>query len=117
MAQSKLNLGERRRLVSIIAGLYEFRDGGAQGRRVLIEMAGLDTVLANVQLDGPALTVAGAVVNLIERYGPLQQESAFDALGALLSYVVTLGDLPQEEARFLAGLIVKYTLVKQLDLM
>jgi hypothetical protein len=112
MSQLKLKLDERRRLIPIIAGLYQFRDGGARGRRVLIHAASLDAVLAHLELDGPSGTVAGDLVSQLEGYGKLAQEPTYDALGALLSYVVTLGELPQEEAYFIAELIVKYSLVE-----
>jgi hypothetical protein len=109
--QTALQNDERNRLVTIIANLYQFRDSDTQGRRRLLGEAGVSDVLSALRLEGPEKDVAWEVVERLARKGPLDDGSNIHALGALLRQVLTLGDLPQEDARFIARLVVQYTLV------
>ena len=102
---------ERIALTDIIAGLYDFTDGGARGRRVLITQANLSGFLPGIDLTGPPNTVAGDLLSRIEDFGPLPERSTYHTLGALLSYVITRKDLAKDSARKLAELIVRYSLV------
>lgn len=102
---------ERLKLVNVVAELYDFTDGGPRGRRVLIQQANLGRFVKQMNLSDAPATVAGDLVGKAERFGVLREEPTKHALGALLSYLLTLGDLPQDEAAFVAGLVVRYSLV------
>src|SRR5437660_675753 len=102
---------ENQEVVRIIASLYEFTDGGARGRRVLMQQANLGRFILGIDLTGDARTVAGDIIGRLKNFGYLPERRTYHALGALLSYVLTLGELPADQARFLASLIVRYALV------
>lgn len=110
---SFLTVPERQKLVRIIESLSAFTIGGPRGRLNVIELAGLQRFLPGIDLTGAPGEVAGYLVSKLENYGylPEEERNVYHALGALLSYVLTLGDLPPEKASFLAGLIVRYSLV------
>ncbi len=102
---------ERQNLISIVANLYQFTDGGAQGRRVLLWSAGLQRFVTTLKLgEGPDI-VAGATIALLEEYGYLAERPAYHALGALLSTVLQLPELSLEKQTYLANIMVKYSLV------
>jgi V8-like Glu-specific endopeptidase len=106
-----LEYNERQRLIQIIAGLYEFTDGGPRARRVLLQQSNLGRFLSGLDLSGPPRTVAADIMSRIEDFGYLPEEPTKHALGALLCYLLTLGDMPPAEKAFMAGLVVKYSLV------
>jgi V8-like Glu-specific endopeptidase len=105
-----LTIEERISLVNILAGLYDFTEG-PRARRVLIEQAGLRRFLSNLDLTGPANTVAADLTGRLERFGALPERPTHHALGALLSYVLTLSDVPPDQAKVLARLVIRYALV------
>lgn len=98
-------------ITKVIANLYQFRNGDTRGRYRLIEMADVDAILTNVQMDGPATDVAWDIIRRLANYGNLPHQPLYHALGALLSYILTISDLPQDHAQIIARLIVKYSLV------
>lgn len=110
--QPFLQVQERAKLVGVIAGLYDFTDQGARGRRVFIEeTAGLGRFVPSIDLSGDPRTVAGDIVGRLERHGQLEERPTYHALGALLAAVIGLGELGSEEKSFSAGLVVRYALV------
>jgi V8-like Glu-specific endopeptidase len=106
-----LQIDERQSLTQTIAALYDFTDAGARGKRLLIQQANLSRFLPGIDLNGPPLLVAADLMSRIENYGNLPEEPTKHALGALLAYLLTLGDLSEDKKSFIAGLIVKYSLV------
>lgn len=106
-----LTIDEQLRLSKIVAGLYDFTDGGPRGRRVLIQQANLGRFVLQMNLNDAPGTVAADLVGRLEKFGALPEEPTKHALGALLSYLLTLGDLPQDQAAYIAGIIVRYSLV------
>ena len=107
-----LNDGELRRVIDTVAALYDFTDGGARGRRVLIQQSGLGRFLATMDLSGSPQLVATDLIGRIKEYGYLEPEApAKHALGGLLSYLLTLGDMPWDDKKWMASLIVKYSLI------
>ncbi len=106
-----LEIDERHRVIEIIAGLYDFTDGGARARRVLIQQSNLNRFLPGIDLTGSPQMVAADLMSRIEDFGYLPEEPTKHALGALLNNVLDLGDVPQERKTFIAGLIVKYSLI------
>src|SRR5262245_46247148 len=112
MAATFLQPKERVELTKIIADLYEFKAGGARDRYVLIEQANLQRFAPGINLVGPPRTVAGELISRLERYGFLQEMLGYHALGALLVYVHDRNETPADDTRFLAGLIVRYSLVQ-----
>ena len=107
-----LEASERTRLIAILAGLYDFTDQGARGRRVFLqESAGLGRFLPGMDLSGPPRTVAGDVVSRLEPFESLPERPAYHALGALLAAMLGLGELADDAAAFIAGLIVRYSLI------
>lgn len=107
-----LETPERNKLIEIVGGLYDFSsDSGPRGRRVLMQAANLSRFLSGIDLSGSARIVATDIITRSENFGPLPEEPTKHALGSLLSYILTLGDLGQSEKQFVAGLIVRYSLV------
>jgi len=106
-----LDTPERQRLTGLVSGLYEFTDGGARARRLLMQQAGLGRFLAGIDLSGSPQLVAADIISRIEDFGYLPEAPTKHSLGALLSYLLTLSDLPQNERVFIAGLIIRYSLV------
>lgn len=102
---------DRVAMTQIVAALYEFNDDGPRARRVLLEQAGLAQFVSGLNLSGPARTIAGDIMGMLEQFGPLSERQPTHALGMLLSYVLTLPELPRESAKVLAEMIVKYSLV------
>lgn len=103
---------ESHELVETIARLYDFTDGGPRGRRVLLQQSGLGRFALAMDLSGPPTLVATDLIFRIKEYGYLEPEAPNKhALGALLSYLLTLGDLPPATKKWLASLIVKYSLI------
>ena len=102
---------EREKLTGLISGLYDVTDGGPRGRRVLLKQSGLNRFIPGMDLSGSNQLVAGDLLSRIEDFGHLPEEPTKHALGALLSYVRTLGDVKEPDKAFIAGLIVKYSLV------
>lgn len=102
---------ERQRLTGLVSGLYEFTDGGARARRLLMQQSGLGRFLAGIDLSGPPQIVAADIISRIEDYGYLPEAPTKHSLGASLSYLLTLSDLPQDEKKFIAGLIIRYSLI------
>ncbi len=112
MAQPFLQQNERTKLIAMVAGLYDFTDQGARGRRVFLqETAGLGRFVPGLDLTGSNRTVAGDLVGRLERFGELSERPTYHALGALASAMLGLGELSEEDAAFVAGLVVRYSLV------
>lgn len=106
-----LKLDERRKLTTLVSSLYDFTDGGARARRLLIQQSSLGRFLGGIDLTGSPDIVAADLLGRIEDFGYLPEEPTKTALGALLCYLLTLGDLPNAQKSFVAGLMVKYSLI------
>lgn len=112
MPQSVLQRDERVRLIKIVARLYDFTDQGPRGRRIFIqESADLGRFIPGIDLSGSARTVAGDLVGRLERFGELPERPTYHAVGALLGAMLDLGELSEDDAVFVAGLVVRYSLV------
>lgn len=107
-----LELEDRQTLVAIVAGLYDFTDGGLRGRRLLLEQAGLSSFVSGIDLLGAPKVVAQDIIGRLDGKGYLGLDRAnYHALGALLSYILKFPDLPEDQKRVIAWLIVRYSLV------
>jgi V8-like Glu-specific endopeptidase len=102
---------ERQKAAHIIANLYQFTDGGPQGRRVLLWQAGLQKFVSGENLSNTPDLVAGSIISKLEPYGYLRDRPVYHALGALLNAVLELPEVSAEDKAFLAQLIAKYQLV------
>ncbi|SRR5579884_2980271 len=111
--QFRLSIEDRNRLARIIADMYEFIDEGARGRRVLLQSAGLRRFI-DMPLSGDALTIAEDLVGRLDDFNAyLPENPRYHPLGALLSYILNfVRDLPLDRASFLAGLMIRYSLVR-----
>jgi hypothetical protein len=107
-----LLLAEKKQLIDIIANLYDFIDGGVRARRLLLTMAGLHQFTTIINLSDPPHLAAQDIIEQLGTKGYLIPERpAYHALGALLSYVLTLPSVGSDHKRFIASLIVHYSLV------
>jgi V8-like Glu-specific endopeptidase len=106
-----LTIAERQTLISYVAELYDFTDGGARARRLLMQQAGLGSLLTGIDLSGTPQLVSADIIIRIEDIGYLPEMPTKHTLGALLSYLLTLPDLAPDRKKFIAKLIVKYSLV------
>ena len=112
MSEQFLSPENRRKLIGIVAGLYDFTDGGPRGRREFIQnSASLGRFVPGIDLSGSPRTVAGDLVGRLEQYGRLPERPTYHALGALLDAVMGVGELERDKATFVAGVIVRYSLV------
>ena len=116
MPKEFLKLEERQQLSDIVSQLYDFTDGGVRGRRVFIqETAGLGRFISGINLDGNPRTVASDLVGRLERFGYLPELPTYHSLGALLAAMLNLDDLSNEDKAFVAGLVVRYSLIADLN--
>jgi hypothetical protein len=112
MAERFLSFEERKNLNKVVSGLYILTDGGARDRRIFLqESAGLGRFVKGMNLSGSVQTFVADLIGRLEQFGHLPERPAFHALGALLDAVLDQGDLPGADALFVAGLIVRYSLV------
>jgi V8-like Glu-specific endopeptidase len=112
MPEPFLQVDERNKLITVLAGLYEFTDEGARGRRVLLqETAGLGRFVSSLNLNGSSGIVSGDVVGKLERFGELPERPAYHSLGALLCALLDLRELNHDDAVFVAGIILRYSLI------
>ena len=111
-----LDVEEKQKLSTIISKLYDFTDLGVRGRRVFIQdTAGLGRFIPAIDLTGPSRPIAFYLVGILEGFGQLPERPTYHSLGALLDAMLTLGELNSEDSAFVAGLIVRYSLVADLD--
>jgi len=111
MAQAFLQVNERIELQRIVARLYDWEDG-IRGRQTFVSNAGLSKFSSSVDLSGAPRTSAGALLRQLENHGFLPERPNYHALGALLSYTLELGEAPPDDLTYMAGIIVKYDLVR-----
>jgi len=102
---------ERQKLTGLIEGLYDITDGGPRSRRLLLQQSRLNRFIPGMDFSGSNHLIAADILGKIEDFGHLPEEPTKHALGALLNYVCTLGDVKQPDKAFMAGLIVKYSLI------
>ncbi len=99
-------------MTDFIAGLWAISDGGAYGRRSFLQdAAGLGRFVGGIELQGGALLFARDLVGKLERFGRLPDRPTYHALGALLDAAMGQGEVGGDEATFVAGVIVRYSLV------
>ena len=111
-----LTTEERVRLIGLVASLYDFTDSGVRGRRIFLqEIAGLGLMVPHLNLEGTPTQASGDVVGKLERYGELPDRDAYHALGSLLHAILGTGELDSGDATFVADLIIRYSLVNDLD--
>ncbi|MCG6137634.1 MAG: serine protease [Nostoc sp. LLA-1] len=116
MSDDFLTFDERRKLINIISGLPTFRNESDRDRFIYDE-AKLGSLFRNFSFSGKIGPLAAAVVARLERYGQLEERQTYHSLGALLETMLELHDdeLSRENAKFVAGLIVRYSLISNLD--
>jgi hypothetical protein len=87
------------RLAEILANFQEFQDGGARGRRVLIEGAGLAQIAASFDFDGVARTVAwDLILRLLD-----------GRLDLLLNAMRSRDDLNKNDKDFVSSILEEYS--------
>ncbi len=84
-------------------------------RRNLLKLAALDRFLPGLPIgDGiSASTFVQSLIIKLEEFGPLPEDSRFEALGRLLSYLVEQDTFPADDRGLFADLIVRYDLIKE----
>jgi len=105
-----LDPNERTHLTDVIAGLSAFTDEGVRGRRVLLQQANLGR-FTRMDLSGSSDIAAAYILGKLEEFGPLPENPTYHAVGALLSYVMRRPEVSSDDQKFLARLIVRYSLV------
>lgn len=100
-------------LTSIVAGISEINEGDVTQRSTFFSQAGLEKLRDSLDMSGAAHTFAGALVDALERHGFLEERLTHHALGVLCEYMIEhIPEQPQRDKQFLAGLIIKYGLIK-----
>jgi V8-like Glu-specific endopeptidase len=113
VADLVLTTEERNKLVTeIVANLSDFTDYGIRGRREFVVAAGLGKFLPGIVWGDADRTVAGSLVDKLRRHGFLPERPQYHALGALLSYLLTHPDVNAESKEFMAGLVVRWGLIR-----
>ncbi|MBW4691974.1 MAG: serine protease [Lyngbya sp. HA4199-MV5] len=102
---------ERQRLADLLMGLYDITDG-SRSRRVFVEnTAGLGRFISSLGLSSSNRIFAWELVGCTEKFGQLPERSSYHSLGALLNAILGLSDVGNEDAKFIASLIVRYSLI------
>lgn len=114
MADQFLSLPDRQKLAAVLASIYDFQQGAA-ARLGYLNNAGLSRFVAGIDLATAPNTLAGILIQRLEPYGPLPEWPTYHALGTLINYVLTQPDTPKDQQKFLADLIVKYSLIADQD--
>lgn len=78
---AQLNPADRVALVTFLQRLPVFQQ--YRGRRQLLELAGLDSVIPQLDLEGPTFVIAGEIVSVLSHYGRVAPDR--EALGLLLN--------------------------------
>lgn len=105
---TSLQVGERLHLIHVLSGVEDF--AFASSRRTILSVANLDRFLPNLSLDANTKQFVGQLLVTLEKYGPLEDQPGVTALGALLGIITETDSVPLQDRKFVAGLIVKYTL-------
>jgi hypothetical protein len=100
-----LSAEDRRNLVSLLVGIPEL--GTADGRRALLDLAGLGSLASRVDLSGSAFVAANAIVSHLTAYGRVSLGQ--EALGLFLNTVQPLVGV--EQRGFLATLLTRYSMM------
>ncbi|MEV4174077.1 trypsin-like peptidase domain-containing protein [Nonomuraea sp. NPDC049709] len=104
---ARLSFRHRTELVRFLADqplLQTYR-----GRRQLLELAGLEAVLPQVDLEGPGLVAIGELVQVLEAYGRVTSEH--EALGLFLNAVKETVGAAHEGREFLDLILHSYGLM------
>jgi V8-like Glu-specific endopeptidase len=100
-----LTADDQRNLIRLLVEIPEF--GSAEGRRALLDVAGLGDFASRVDLSGPAFVAANAIVRHLAAYGRVSLDK--EALGVFLN---TLQPLVGVENRgFLADVLTRYSMM------
>ncbi|MCG6137633.1 MAG: hypothetical protein MET45_23860 [Nostoc sp. LLA-1] len=112
-----LCIEERRELINIISKLDSFRLP-LERSRFLSDEAKLDDLLRGFVLDDPSEILATHLICKLEEHDELvvEQQIYNNGLGALLKPMLDFheDELGRENAKFVAGLIVRYSLISDL---
>jgi hypothetical protein len=104
---ASLEVEDRNKLLRMLVGLPLFQN--YRGRRQLLELAGLEMVIPQVDLEGPPLVAVGELIQVLEAYGRVTY--SHEALGLLLNSVkesIGAGDPAQQ---FLDEVLTRYSLM------
>jgi hypothetical protein len=80
-----------------------------QGREAVMVTAGLQTLLPQLHLEGPAFVALSNLVNDLEAFG--RTANGYEALGQFLNTIKEMGLVGLEGQRFLDDLLRKYSLM------
>src|SRR4051794_23217813 len=102
-----LNASDRSALIRLLAAqpiLQTYR-----GRRQILEMAGLQAVIPQIDLEGPTLVAVGELIQVLEAYGRLSYDH--EALGLFLNTMKeTIGEADSTQS-LIDELLARYDLM------
>src|SRR5215469_4039063 len=104
---TRLSPGDRNELVRALATqplLQNYR-----GRRQLLDLAGLDPVVPQIDLEGPPLVAVGEMVQVLDAYGRLPHGVA--SLGLFLNSVKTTVGAGDPLAALIDDILLRYHLM------
>lgn len=103
----RLSPADRNQLLSLLASqplLQTYR-----GRRQLLELAGLDAVIPQIDLEGPPLVAIGEIIQVLDVYGQLAHGIA--ALGLFLNSVNATIGAGDPAGRVIDDILMRYQLM------
>lgn len=101
----KLTAEDRRNLVGLLIEMPEF--GTADGRRALLDLAGLGSLASRIDISGSSFVAANSIVSHLAAYGRVSLGQ--EALGLLLNTVQPLVGV--EQRGLLASLLTRYSMM------
>lgn len=104
---AKLSREDRNNLLKLLDTLPTFQT--YRGRKQLIEFAGLEAIIPQIDLEGATFVVAGEVVQALEGYGRISYERA--ALGMFLNAIKEFIGAADEKQSFIDELLRNYSLM------
>lgn len=100
-----LSTGDRRDLIDLLTRLPEFRS--ADGRRALLDLAGLDGLASRIDMSGAAFLAAHSIVSQLTSFG--QVTAGQEALGVFLNAIAPL--VGSDQRPLLSSLVTRYSMV------
>lgn len=113
-AASLLEVGDQERLAIIVAGLGDMALGPA-ARLSFLRRAHLGSIAPRFELAQPPATLAPQLIDLLQTMTPLPVQPNYEPLGLLLVELLNDSEMARDDKRFVAELLVKYSLIADLD--
>lgn len=110
MSVQQMDGSDTETLVQIVANIPNLTDESVRGWRTLLQEADLGKITSEIDLKGPARTIAWGLVDFLKRRARLPERPDCEVLGLLLCYILAMEDLPPTDSTRIKDIIGKYGL-------